>query len=596
MKDIIILGISAYYHDSAAALVKNGEIIAAAQEERFTRKKGDNSFPANAVEYCLGAAGLRLDKVTHIVYYEEPFLKFTRILANSHLTAPSGFSQYIRAVPPWISDKLRMGAKLKRELGTDRDILFCDHHSSHAASAFFPSPFKKAAILTVDGVGEWATATLGVGEDNKITLLKEMRYPNSLGLLYSAFTYFCGFKINSGEYKLMGLAPYGEPKYADLIRKELVDISPDGSFAVNQRYFDYTRGVHTINRRFEKLFGFRARQPETEITREYMDAAASIQLVTEEILLKLALHLKELTECENLVMAGGVALNVKATGEIKRQRIFDDIWMQPAAGDAGGALGAALYHYHNVLDHARPVTGKDGMKQAFLGPSIGKKSVAKLPGISHAYSDENAAEKVAELLAAGKTVAIARDRMEFGPRALGHRSILCDARNIETQRTLNLKIKFREDFRPFAPIVLAEDAGLYFENCDDSPYMLFTYYVKDERRLAFRRTDDLSQTVNAPRSDIPAVTHVDYSARVQTVDKENPFIFAVLKAFKKLTGCSVLVNTSFNVRGEPIVCTAEDAYNCFMSSDIDYALIGGELFDKAEQRADKTERRSFEPD
>ncbi len=596
MKDITILGVSAYYHDSAAALIRNGEIIAAAQEERFTRKKGDNSFPKFAVEYCLDSAGLRMEQVTHTVYYEEPFLKFTRILANSHMTAPAGFSQYIRAVPPWITDKLRMNAKLKKELGTEQDILFCSHHDSHAASAFFPSPFKQAAILTVDGVGEWATTTLGTGEDNTVKILKEIRYPNSLGLLYSAFTYFCGFKINSGEYKLMGLAPYGEPEYAELIKKELIDIAPDGSFAVNQRFFNYTLGVHTINRRFEKLFGFPTRQPESAITKQYIDAASSIQQVTEEILVKLALNLKELTGCKNLVMAGGVALNVKAAGEIKRRNIFDDVWIQPAAGDAGGALGAALYYYHNILGAARKVTGKDSMKLAFLGPAVSKKAVAALPGVSHTYREDDAARKVAELLAAGKTVAVALGRMEFGPRALGHRSILCDARNVQAQQTLNLKIKFREDFRPFAPIVLEEDAGQYFKNCGPSPYMTFTYYVNEERRLEFRRVENLSEMINTPRSDIPAVTHVDYSARVQTVNEENPFLYKVLKEFKKLTSCSVLVNTSFNVRGEPIVCTAEDAYNCFMRTGIDYALIGGELFDKTEQPAAKSEKWAFKPD
>lgn len=595
MKDITVLGISAYYHDSAAAIIKNGEIVAAAQEERFTRIKGDNSFPKHAIDYCLKCSGLTIERITHIVYYEEPFLKFTRILTNSHLTVPTGFSQYIRAVPPWVSDKLRMSSKLKKELGTDHDILFCPHHCSHAASAFFPSPFSKAAILTVDGVGEWATAAIGVGEGNKIRILKELRYPNSLGLLYSAFTYFCGFKINSGEYKLMGLAPYGEPVYAERIKKELINLADDGSFAVNQSYFDYTKGIHTINRRFERLFGFKARQPESEIGKEYTDVAASIQQVTEEILIKLARHAKELTGCDRLVMAGGVALNVKANGEIKRQNIFDDIWIQPASGDAGGALGAAMYHYYNVSESDRSVNGKDLMKQSFLGPSIEKKDVAALPGVSHSYDDKTAA-KVAELLAAGKTVAVARGRMEFGPRALGHRSILCDARNEQTRRTLNLKIKFREDFRPFAPIVLEEDAGSYFKDCDPSPYMMFTYYVNEQRRSLPPDRLSFPQTVNYPRSDIPAVTHADYSARVQTVNGNDPFIYNVLKEFKKLTGCSVLVNTSFNVRGEPIVCTAEDAYNCFMNTGIDFVLIGGELFDKTEQPETKQRERFFEKD
>ena len=568
-----ILGVSAFYHDSAAAIVRDGEIVAAAQEERFTRIKGDASFPHNAIDYCLRACKLSIEEVDDIVFYENPLLKFERLLQSQHWAVPRSLVAFLHAMPKWLTENLWMEKGIAKELGVKRKkILFRDHHISHAAAAFYPSPFERAAILTVDGVGEWSTAAWGVGEGNQIKLMKHMAYPNSLGLLYSAFTYYCGFKINSGEYKLMGLAPYGEPRFADLIKRELICVADDGSFKMNQKYFSYTHGVRTINKAFEALFGKPARKPESEITQHDMDIAASIQSVTNEILLKMARHIRQETGCENLVLAGGVALNVTSMGEIQRKAGFRRVWIQPAAGDAGGALGAALSVWYEQND--RPVPTGDAMQGAFLGPSIAIKNTKKddaaleaLGGVWETFESGELAQRVAELIARGKIVGVARRRMEWGPRALGNRSILANAQLEDTQQKLNEIVKRRESFRPFAPMVLKEDAADYFDMEGASPYMLFTCPVREG-------------------AGIPAVTHVDGSARVQTVDRDNAFSYNVLRALKRLTGCGVMVNTSFNVRGEPIVNTAQDAYRCFMDSGLDYAAIGNRLFDKAKQRRD----------
>ena len=586
-----ILGISAYYHDSAATLLQDGQIVAAAQEERFTRIKGDASFPAHAIDFCLDYANLEISDIDHIVFYEYPLAHFDRLVTMSHLTAPHGLKSFLAAMPSWITRKLWLDRVLAKELGVKKEIIFCDHHISHAASAFYPSPFEEAAIITIDGVGEWSTTTIGVGAGNLVELKKELRFPNSVGLLYSAFTYFTGFKINSGEYKLMGLAPYGTPKYVELIEKEIIAIHEDGSICLNQRYFDYLGGLTMTSEFFAKIFGGPPRKPESPITQREMDIAASIQVVLGHIVLAIAKHAKQLTKQHKVVLAGGVALNVATMGELWRKQIFDDIWIQPAAGDAGGSLGAALWFWHMGLGKPRVVKPLDSMQGSFLGPEISAESVeddAMLTSLGAAWEvldDDKLMAAIASRIAQGKIVGLARGRMEWGPRALGARSILGDARNQTMQRHMNLKIKFRESFRPFAPMVLAEDAQEWFDLPSDSPYMLFAFPVKEEKRLAYDESSFMGlERLQVKRSSIPSVTHVDYSARAQTVDCErNPFMHGVLTKFKELTGCSVIINTSFNVRGEPIVATAEDAYRCFMATDIDALVIGNRLLDRDKQ-------------
>ncbi len=589
---IRILGISAYYHDSAAALVEDGLIVAAAQEERFTRIKGDASFPHNAIAYCLEAGGLREDNLDFVVFYENPFVKFERLLTTYHWTAPHSLRSYLQAFPSWLTGKLWMENEIAREMGIKKRIHFCDHHLSHAASAFFPSPFDEAAILTIDGVGEWSTTTYGVGGGNRIELIDHIRFPNSLGLLYSAFTYYTGFKINSGEYKLMGLAPYGGPKYVDLIREKLIHISDDGSIAMNQHYFDYVGGLTMTNGRFDALFGGPPRKPETLITQKEMDIAASIQVVLNDAVLTMARHVRTKTGMENIVLAGGVALNVVAMGMMSTEGIFKKIWIQPGAGDAGGSIGAALWMWHQNLDHPRTPGNPDGMHGAFLGPDIPPSSASddaileRLGAVWETLEEVELQQRIAEKIADEKIVGVARGRMEFGPRALGARSILGDARSPAMQSHMNLKIKFRESFRPFAPMVLEEDSAEYFDVRQESPYMLLVYPVVERRRLAAAKENLFGiDLLKIPRSEIPAVTHVDYSARLQTIDKaRNPFMHAVISDFKRRTGCSVIVNTSFNVRGEPIVCTAEDAYRCFMATEIDCLVLGNRFLYREKQK------------
>lgn len=591
VKKAYILGISAYYHDSAAALLENGKIVAACQEERFSRIKGDSSFPHQAIAYCLDGIGISVEDVDYIVFYENPYAKFDRLISTYHLTAPKGLKSFMRSMPSWLTSKLWLERTIANELGVKKQIQFCDHHLSHAASAFYPSSFAESAILTVDGVGEWSTTTCGVGRDNKIELLKHIRFPNSVGLLYSAFTYYTGFKINSGEYKLMGLAPYGQPKYVDIIKEKLVKINDDGSLLLNQEYFDYATGLTMTNTKFDALMGGSARKPEALITQREMDIAASIQTVLNEIVLKLGKNVFETTGLPNLVLAGGVALNVVANNILSEKGPFEKIWIQPAAGDAGGAVGCALWYWHMVMKMPRLIELPDSMNNAFLGYEIGHDSqnddyiLNKLGANWTVLEEEQLQNKIAEKIAHGKIVAIARGKAEFGPRALGARSILADARRPEMQSHLNLKVKFRESFRPFAPIVLVEDAKDYFDCKQASPYMLFCAPVVEGRRLPADNKEAFGiDLIKQLRSDIPAVTHVDYSARLQTVDQStNPFIYGLLKKFKNMTNCSVLVNTSFNVRGEPIVNTAEDAYRCFMATDIDCLVIGNRFFAKENQ-------------
>lgn len=588
-----ILGISAYYHDSAAALIKDGEIIAAAQEERFSRIKGDASFPHNAIGYCLDEEKISLEDLSDIIFYENPIIKFERLMATYYLTVPKGIKSFLSSMPKWLTKNLWMDAQIKRELGIKRKINFCEHHISHAASAFYPSPFEKAAILTIDGVGEWATTTWGIGEGERIVLKKELRFPNSFGLLYSAITYFTGFKINSGEYKLMGLAPYGEPIYADIIRDRLIHVNEDGTIILNQEYFAYTTSLKMINKKFEDLFGGPPRKPETRITKREMDIASSIQEIFNEVILKMVNHVYEESGCENLVLSGGVALNVVTMGYISKYSKFHKIWIQPAAGDAGGSIGAALWYWYTKCSGKRETNPLDSMKGSFLGPNIEPDSEAdsetlqKMGGVWQLFSDDDLAEKLAELLHQGYIIGIARGRMEWGPRALGNRSIIGSAVDETMQSRMNLKIKFRESFRPFAPMVLEKDAEEYFEIAQESPYMLLVYNVLKSRRINYKKekiNEDLTELINCKRSDIPAVTHMDYSARVQTIDEErNPFMYSVIENYKSISGYSVIVNTSFNVRGEPIVNTAEDAYRCFMATEMDYLVIGNRLFSKAEQ-------------
>jgi len=587
-----VLGISAFYHDSAACLLSDGKIVAAAQEERFTRKKGDATFPKHAVEYCLRSAGITVKDLTYVGFYDKPLLKFERILETYLGVAPKGFRSFLKAGPLWIKEKLFMDRQLRETLGYDGEILYAEHHESHAASAFFPSPFEEAAILTMDGVGEWATASLGRGRGNDLELIKELHWPDSLGLLYSAFTYHTGFKVNSGEYKVMGLAPYGEPKYVDLIYRELMDLKEDGSFTLNQKYFNYLSGLTMTNGAFDRIFGGPPREPESKLTQREMDLARSIQVVCEEVMLRMARAVQRETASENLCLAGGVALNCVGNGRILREGPFKHLWIQPAAGDAGGALGVAQLIWHRHCKQPRAVApGKDSMQGAYLGPEFSPEEIEaflKSQGAPHHRLERDELHgRVAEQIAAGKVIGWFDGRMEFGPRALGSRSILGDPRSPKMQAQMNIKIKFREGFRPFAPSVLRERVSDYFEMDYDSPYMLLVAPVRKERQIAM--TDDQQRLwgidkLNLPRSDLPAITHIDYSARVQTVAKDtNPNYYALIREFERLTGCAVVINTSFNVRGEPIVCTPADAYQCFMRTHIDYLVLGPFLLNKSEQ-------------
>lgn len=595
-----ILGISAYYHDAAAALIVDGQIVAAAQEERFTRTKHDSSFPAHAVKYCLDEAGLRGADLDHVAFYDKPFLKFERLLETYLAFAPRGFSSFRSALPVWVKDKLFQKDGLLKELratvANDVDwssrLLFSEHHLSHAASAFFPSPFARAAVITMDGVGEWTTTSLAIGNGSELQVLREIHFPHSIGLLYSAFTYYTGFKVNSGEYKVMGLAPYGEPRYASLIKEHLIDIKEDGSFRLDMDYFDYCTGLRMTNDKFDKLFGGPARQPEAVLTQREMDLAASIQAVTEEVVLKLAKGIAKETGERNVCMAGGVALNCVANGKLLRERVFDRMWLQPAAGDAGGALGAALVANHMYSRQPRKLNGsRDSMRGSYLGPSFKQQDVERrLTGAGARFeslSENEMLDRCARALADGKAIGWHQGRMEFGPRALGGRSILGDARSPTMQKLLNLKVKYRESFRPFAPSVLREHVAEWFELDDDSPYMLLVADVGKEHRIAMSEEQQRLfgiDKLNVPRSTIPAVTHVDYSARVQTIHADtNPRYHGLISRFFELTRCPVIVNTSFNVRGEPIVCTPEDSFRCFMGTDIEVLVVEGCYLEKSAQ-------------
>jgi len=593
-----ILGVSALYHDSAACLVQDGVILAAAQEERFSRKKHDSGVPKFAMAYCLAEGKVGPNDLDMVVFYDKPITKLTRLLTTYMAVAPRGLKSFLMAVPVWLKDKAWVAAQIEGSLKTlgfkrPKEFLFAEHHYSHAASAFFPSPFREAAVVTVDGVGEWTTTSVGVGTGNKIELLLEQRFPHSLGLLYSAFTYFTGFRVNSGEYKLMGLAPYGEPKYTDIIKDNLIHIREDGSYRLNLDYFGYLDDLKMTNDKFADLFGGPARKGESEISRREMDMARSIQAVTEEVMLKLARFARASTGKKHLCLAGGVALNCVANGKIIQSGIFDDVWIQPAAGDAGGAMGAALYAWHRVLDKPREADDvHDKVRGSFLGPKWPKELTREfLDKNGFPYVEPKVAERdaiIAKLVAEEKVVGLCQGRMEFGPRALGGRSIIADARSTKMQSYLNLATKFRESFRPFAPIVLKEDAAEYFEVVRESPYMLVVDQLKKERCIEQKVDTSLSlkDWVNQPRSDVPAVTHVDYSARIQTVDAErNPRLHSILTEFKKLTGYGILVNTSYNVRSEPIVCTPEDAYRCFMRTGIDVLVLDDFLVYKDEQPA-----------
>jgi carbamoyltransferase len=599
-----ILGISAYYHDSAAAVLIDGQIVAAAQEERFTRKKHDSSFPINACRYVLQESGLSFKELSAVSFYDKPFLKFERLLETYHAFAPSGLRSFLSAMPVWIKEKLFMRRLLSEhlaELGEGKvPVYYPEHHLSHAASAFYPSPFEEAAIVTVDGVGEWATTTIGRGRGKDIEILKELQFPHSVGLLYSAFTYYTGFTVNSGEYKLMGLAPYGNPdsprtaEFKNKIVNELVDIRKDGSLVLNMDYFDYATGLKMVHEdKWEKLFGIPRRKPESDISQEYMDMALAIQQVTEDVVMKIACTARQLTGCKNLVLAGGVALNCVANGKLLRAGIFDDIWIQPAAGDAGGAVGAAYAVWHIHEGNPRYLNGRaDAMDGSYLGPDFSDREVERSlqkHGAKARYFDDfnQLTAEVAAKLAEGNVVGWFQGRMEFGPRALGGRSILGDARNPEMQKKLNLKIKYREGFRPFAPSVLEEDIGDYFNLDRPSPYMLLVAPVRDDRKVPLPpnyHDKPLYERLYFLRSDLPAITHIDYSARIQSVSREtNPRYWELIREFKKQTGYGVIVNTSFNVRGEPIVCTPEDAYRCFMRTEMDYLVVGNHLLDKREQ-------------
>jgi len=609
-----ILGISAYYHDSGVALIKDEKIIAAVQEERFTRKKQDERFPRESIKYCLKEAGITLDEIDHIAFYDKPFLKFERLLTTYLAEAPKGFQTFLLSIPVWLKEKLFLKETLAREFKSlfeelypdrgkeaktfkkriEEKFMFGEHHQSHAASAFYPSPFEEAAILTIDGVGEWTTTSLAYGEGNKITFLKEIDFPHSLGLLYSAFTYYTGFKVNSGEYKVMGLAPYGKPVYVDLIKEHLIDIKEDGSFKLDMSYFNYTTGLTMTNEKFDALFGAPPRKSESTLTQREMDLAASIQKITEEIMIKLARHAKEVTGSDNLCMAGGVALNCVGNGELLRENIFKNLWIQPAAGDAGGALGGAYSVYYQELDHPRTIDPQemDKMQGAYLGPKFSdaeiKTYLDSVNAVYHHIEDENMLlEKTSNALADNKVVGWHHDRMEFGPRSLGHRSIIGDPRSQQMQTTMNLKIKYRESFRPFAPSVLFEKVNEWYELDRESPYMLLVAPVKKSKQIPMTPEQEALfgiEKLNIPRSEIPAVTHVDYSARIQTVHKEtNPRYHKLISRFEEKTGCATIVNTSFNVRGEPIVCTPEDSYRCFMRTEMDMLVIDNFILYKDEQ-------------
>ena len=591
-KKIYILGISAFYHDSAACLIRDGEIIAAVQEERFTRKKHDQGFPLKAIEYCLKEGGVGIEDLNLVAFYDKSLLKFERILETYLSVAPRGWNSFITAMPGLLKQKLWIPQEIKKQIGYEGEVIFPEHHESHASSAFLPSPFQEAAILTMDGVGEWATTSIGVGKGNSVELLYEMNFPHSLGLLYSAFTYYLGFKVNSGEYKVMGLAPYGQPKYKDLILDNLVDLKEDGSFKLNMKYFGYLDSLRMTNKQFARLFGAPARTPEATLTQREMDIASSLQEVTEEIMLKMAAHAHKLTGMKNLCLAGGVALNCVGNGRILREGPFENIWIQPAAGDAGGALGAALFGWYAYLGNDRKADDKkDFMKGSYLGPGFSDDEIEKfLTEVKAPYENldlEAIPKETAKLLAEGKTIGWFQGRMEFGPRALGGRSIIGDARNSEIQSVMNLKIKFRESFRPFAPAVLREDVNDWFDMDGDSPYMLLVAPVKKGKRIALNKEDEELfgiDLLNVPKSEIPAVTHVDYSARIQTVegDTNRPY-YDTINELKKLTGCPVIVNTSFNVRGEPIVSTPEDAYRCFMRTNMDNLVMGRFILHKKDQ-------------
>jgi len=588
-----ILGLSAFYHDSAACLVRDGKIIAAAQEERFTRKKHDASFPKHAVMYCLREGGIVVNELDYVAFYEKPFLKFDRILHTYLAYAPTGLKSFLIAISLWIRERVWMKEVIRRELGCDCKIFFPEHHESHAASAFFPSPFLEAAFLTIDGVGEWTTTSYGVGSGNHIQMLAELRFPHSLGLLYSAFTYFTGFKVNSGEYKLMGLAPYGQPKYRDVILRELIDLKDDGSFRLNMKYFNYGVGLTMTNAAFNRLFDRPPRKPESKLTQSDTDLARSIQDVTDEIMLRIARHVRKQTGQRNLCLAGGVALNCVANGHILRERIFDRIWIQPAASDAGGALGAALFVWHQILGKERKADDvHDSQRGSYLGPTYSNDKIRayletqKIPFTE--LTDDELPEKIADLINAQKVIGWFYGRMEFGPRALGARSIIGDPQSPKMQELMNLKIKFRESFRPFAPSVLREKLSDWFELDEESPYMLLVAPVsKNRRREGIADEQNLFglQKLLTIRSEIPAVTHVDYSARIQTVtDQHQPMFYRMIKKFDERYGCPVIINTSFNVRGEPIVATPEDAFICFMRTNMDYLLLGNFLLEKNEQK------------
>ncbi|NPV04725.1 MAG: carbamoyltransferase [Syntrophaceae bacterium] len=608
MKPFHILGISAYYHDSAACLVRDGEIVAAAQEERFTRVKHDPSFPSHAVAYCLREGGLDAGDLDAVAFYEKPFLKFERLLQTYLAFAPRGLRSFVTAMPLWIRRKLWMRDNIRKELGYAGKVVFPEHHESHAASAFFPSPFREAAFLTIDGVGEWTTTSWGTGRGNGLEILAELQFPHSLGLLYSAFTYYTGFKVNSGEYKVMGLAPYGEPKYRDLILSELMDLKEDGSFRLNMAYFDYCTGFTMTNGRFERLFGGPPRKPESPLTQRDMDLARSVQDVTEEVMLRMARTIHRETGMKNLCLAGGVALNCVGNGRILREGPFENLWIQPAAGDAGGAVGAALFAWHQVLGNPREVQEPaDRMRGAYLGPAWDRESLLgylQRNGIAYTeMTEEELPRAVADLIASGKVIGWFQGRMEFGPRALGSRSILGDARSPSMQEVMNLKIKFRESFRPFAPTVLREKVSEYFELDRESPYMLLVAPVRRElcREMSEEERARFGlDKLHVVRSCVPAVTHVDYSARVQTVDRDvNPLFYRTIEALHERHGCPLVINTSFNVRGEPIVCSPDDAYRCFMRTDMDYLVMGPFLLDKEKQKplADDIDwRKRFELD
>ena len=603
-----ILGISAFYHDSAVCLIEDGEIIFAAQEERYTRKKHDSSFPINAIRDCFINSGITAENVDYVAFYDKPFLKFERILETYLAYAPLGIRSFLMAMPLWIRKKLWIKELIRNELNYDNIIIFPEHHMSHAASGFFASPYQEAAFLTMDGVGEWATTSYGTGKGNEVQMLAEIQFPHSLGLLYSAFTYYTGCRVNSGEYKVMGLAPYGEPKYKDLILENLIDVQDDGSFKMNMDYFNYCAGLTMTSRKFHKLFGGPPRKPESNLTQKEMDLARSVQEVTEEIVLKMARHVKKETGMDYLCLAGGVALNCVANGKLLRSGLFDDIWIQPAAGDAGGALGCALFTWYQYLGNSRKADNRtDFMKGAYLGPQFQNDTIESfLNQNSYPYiklNDGEISEKIADLISDAKVIGWFQGKMEFGPRALGARSIIGDARSSEMQKTMNLKIKHRESFRPFAPSIMAEHISDYFEIDRASPYMLLVANIREEKQISMTEEQKSYfglEKLNVVRSEVPAITHVDYSARIQSVNQEtNPIYHQMLTKFYERYGCSVIVNTSFNVRGEPIVCTPEDAYLCFMRTEMDYLIMGNYLLDKTEQRPLKKDsewRKEFELD